>query len=96
VRRKDVDVERIGQRGDDDSGWREDFQRNYANSGYTYEQYAPAYQYGSQLRQRYAGRDWDAFEGDARRDWESRSPNTWDRMKNAVRHGWDRMRDRVS
>jgi stress response protein YsnF len=98
VRRKDVEVQPIGHRGEDDSDFRRNFQTTYANTGMTYEQCAPAYQYGSQLRnnQRYAGRDWNTIEPDARRDWESRSPGTWDRMKNAVRYGWERVKDKVS
>jgi len=99
VRRKDVEVQPIGgHRGEDDSDFRNNFKTAYANTGMTYEQCAPAYQYGSQLRQnqRYAGRDWNTIEPDARRDWESRSPGTWDRMKNAVRYGWDRVKEKVS
>jgi len=99
VRRKDVEVQPIGShRGEDDSDFRSNFKTAYANTGMTYEQCAPAYQYGSQLtqNQRYTGRDWNAIEPDVRRDWETRSPGTWDRMKNAVRYGWDRMKQKVS
>jgi stress response protein YsnF len=97
VRRKDVEVQPIGgHRGEDDSDFRNNFKTAYANTGMSYEQCAPAYQYGSQLNQRYAGRDWNAIEPEVRRDWESRNPNTWDRMKNAVRYGWDRMKQKVS
>jgi hypothetical protein len=28
-----------------------------------------------------------------RRDWEARSPGTWERMKDSVRHAWNRARD---
>jgi len=99
VRRKDVEIQPIGgHRGEDDSDFRNNFKTVYANTGMTYEQCAPAYQYGSQMRdnQRYAGRDWTAIEPDARRDWESRSPGTWDRMKNAVRYGWEGVKQKVS
>jgi stress response protein YsnF len=99
VRRKDVEVQPIGgHRGDYDADFRNNFKTAYANTGMTYEQCAPAYQYGSQLssNQRYAGRDWNAIEPDVRRDWESRNPNTWDRMKNAVRYGWERVKQKVS
>jgi stress response protein YsnF len=99
VRRKDVEVQPIGHQGEDNDGmFREDWQRNYASSGMTFEQCAPAYRYGSQLRsnQQYRGRNWNEIESDAQRNWESRNPGTWDRMKNAVRHGWERMKDKVS
>ena len=101
VRRKDVEVQPIGgHRGeaDDDSAFRQNFQTAYAGTGMTYEQCAPAYRYGSQLGSdgRYSGKNWNQIEIDARRDWESRSPGTWDRMKNAIRHGWDRVKEKVS
>jgi stress response protein YsnF len=99
VRRKDVEIQPIGgQRGEDDSDFRNNFRTVYANTGMRYEQYAPAYQYGSQLRsnQQYSGRDWDTIETDVRRDWESRNPgSSWERMKNAVRYGWERVKQSV-
>lgn len=101
VRRKDVEVHEIsgGHRGDSDySMYENDFRtyhtRNFANTGSTYDQWSPAYRYGHSLAgdQRYRGKDWNTFESDARRDWESRNPGTWDRMKDAVRYGWERVR----
>jgi uncharacterized protein (TIGR02271 family) len=100
VRETVVDVERDG--GTTRSGamsgystdWRSDYDTNYASLGGRYEDYEPAYQYGSTLASdtRYSGRAWNDIEADARRDWETRYPgNSWDRFKAAVRHGWDRM-----
>ena len=37
------------------------------------------------------GKDWNAIEPDARRDWESHNPGTWEKFKDAVRYGWDRV-----
>jgi hypothetical protein len=89
-----------GQKGEtaDDAEFREDFRNTYAGSGMSYEQCAPAYRYGSQLGsdQRNAGKDWNQLESDARRDWESKDPGTWERMKDAVRHGWERVKQKVS
>ena len=100
VRRKDVDVQPIGgHRGEDfDGDFRNNFKTTYAYSGLSYEQCAPAYQYGAQIASSkgYSGRDWNAIEPEVRRDWESRSPGTWDRMKNAVRYGWERIHQKVS
>ena len=95
-RTKDAVTPDSMQRGSayDANYYRNDWQTNYASLGGTYDDYEPAYRYGHSLRDdtRYAGRDWDAVEADARRDWETRYPgNTWDRMKGAVRRGWDRM-----
>jgi hypothetical protein len=100
VRHTEVEVERLGGT-DDDSYYRNHYQSNLAASGGAYDDYAPAYTYGSQMRGQYAGRQWDEVESDLRTDWESRSgssggASTWDKMKAAVRHGWDRMTDNSS
>ncbi|MEH6433918.1 YsnF/AvaK domain-containing protein [Massilia sp. DD77] len=101
VRRTEVEVERLdGMTAsggtNDDSYYRSHFQSNYGASGGSYDDYAPAYTYGSQMRgdSRYSSRQWDDVESDLRSDWESRNAgggSTWEKMKSAVRHGWDRM-----
>ncbi|MCC2955639.1 YsnF/AvaK domain-containing protein [Massilia sp. IC2-477] len=103
VRHTEVDVQRVGgtmaqsDLRDDDSYFRNHFTSNYGSSGASYDDYAPAYSYGSQMASsgRYSGRQWDDVESDLRTDWESRGgaggASTWEKMKAAVRHGWDRM-----
>ena len=91
VRRTEVDVDTDG-RAD------EEFRGHWANTsqaaGIPYEACMPAYGYGRQLGadSRYAGRDWADLEPDARREWEQRSPGTWDSFKDAIRHAWDKAR----
>jgi uncharacterized protein (TIGR02271 family) len=107
VRHTEVEVERLdGMAGavgtNEDSYYRSHFQSNYGSTGGSYEDYAPAYSYGSQMRgdSRYSSRQWDDVEGDLRTDWETRNAgrtgSTWENMKAAVRHGWDRMTDGTS
>ncbi|MDK6076075.1 YsnF/AvaK domain-containing protein [Massilia varians] len=102
VRHTEVDVQRLdgttarSDLRDDDSYFRNHFTSNYGSTGASYDDYAPAYSYGSQMASsgRYTGRQWDEVESDLRTDWESRysgGPSTWEKMKAAVRHGWDRM-----
>ena len=77
-----------------DPDFRTHWQTNYATAGGIYEDYQPAYHYGSTLASdaRYRNRDWNDIEMDARRDWDTRYPGgTWERFKAAVRHGWERM-----
>lgn len=104
VRHTEVEVERLddmaGQVGtNDDSYYRSHFQSNYGTAGGSYDDFAPAYTYGSQMRSdsRYGSRQWDDVESDLRTDWETRNAgrtgSTWEKMKAAVRHGWDRMTD---
>ena len=38
----------------------------------------------------YRGRNWSDIEANIQQDWNTRYPNTWDRMKNSVRYAWDK------
>ena len=101
VRNTVVEVDKsggsMGSTGSPD--YRSHYQSNMSSLGGTYEDYAPAYQYGSTLRSdpRYANRSWDEVEADAQSDWTSRNPggaSTWDKTKMAVKHGWESMTGR--
>ena len=69
------------------------YSAHFANSGYTYDQFTPAYRYGYNLAgdQRFHG-DWATVEPEARRHWEERNKGTWDEFKDAVHHAWDSVR----
>jgi uncharacterized protein (TIGR02271 family) len=96
VRHTEVQVESLGAQ-DDDTTFRSDWKTNYSSLGGTYEDYAPAYSYGSQMRSdaRYQNRKWEDVESDLRSDWDTRygkgGASTWDKMKAAVRRGWDKI-----
>ena len=79
---------------DYDDDFRSDWNTRYATMGGSYDDYAPAYRYGSTLGTdtRYKGRSWDEVESGARSDWQTKYPNSsWDSFKAAVRHGWERV-----
>lgn len=81
---------------DDDSYYRNHWNANYAGTGGLYDEYAPAYGYGSEMAQKdtYRDRPWHEVESDLRSDWEARDTageSTWEKFKAAIRHGWDRM-----
>lgn len=85
-----LDQERLG---DDDNHFRSHWESNYANVG-AYEEYDPAYRYGSSMASSsaYRDRNWDEIEPDLRTQWESSYPQSgWDKFKSAVREGWNRM-----
>jgi len=97
----DVDKSKSGDAGMGmaNTDYRTHYQSNLSTMGGTYEEYEPAYQYGSTLRSdpRYANRSWDEVEADARTDWTRRNPtgaSTWEKTKQAVRHGWESMTGR--
>jgi uncharacterized protein (TIGR02271 family) len=101
VRRTDVEVENLGSTSTRyqpvtyyETSWRSDYDTNYANSGYGYEEYAPAYRYGYSLatNDQYGSWDWQRLEPEARRRWEERNPSTWDRFKNAIQRAWNDVR----
>lgn len=92
VREEYVDVQQL--RGDEDTYYRNHWNANYASSGDSYDDYAPAYRYGSSMARsdQYRGRQWDNVEGSLRSDWEKSNPGSaWEKFKAAVRHGWERI-----
>lgn len=102
VRRTAVEVEQLGgleregatrmQSGDDE--FRQHFQTTYGSSSDRFEDYEPAYRYGSTLAadERFRGHRWDESEEDVHADWDSHygSATPWEKAKNAVRYGWER------
>ena len=98
VRHTEVQVEQLGAFAlDDDAYYRTHFDSSYSTTGGSYDEYAPAYSYGTQMRgdTRYGSRQWNDVESDLRTDRESRSGSaagsTWEKVKAAVRHGWDKV-----
>jgi uncharacterized protein (TIGR02271 family) len=99
LRHTEVEVEQLAG-GDDYDRYSQDFKSDFAtrhgSAGGTYDDYEPAYRFGHGLRsdKRYAGRQWDEVEPDARRDWEAKNPGSvWEKSKDAIRHAWDRVTD---
>lgn len=99
VRRTDVDVEPIGQRGAESPAYQRnegDFRRHWQTigAGRPYEECRPGYEYGCRLGSdpRHAARDWSAVEIEAQRDWEQRNPGTWQDFREPVRYAWEQTR----
>jgi uncharacterized protein (TIGR02271 family) len=100
VRATVVDVETIGSAESQAnfSKFDKDFRTHYITASlgddYSYEQAQPAYRYGFALASdpRYKGRDWNAIEGEVKRDWENNNKGTWEQFKASVRHAWERAR----
>jgi uncharacterized protein (TIGR02271 family) len=110
VRRTKVDVEPIagqdarrttgaagvGTTGSDqyDADFRSDYQNRYSSTGEPYENYAPAYQFGSRYANdpNYRGKSFEDTEEVMRTEYLRNNPNsTWDRAKGAVRYGWEKV-----
>jgi uncharacterized protein (TIGR02271 family) len=88
VRRTGVEVERTGP-----DRYRAHWQENYSRFGGSYEDYAPAYEYGERASTSaiYQNRSWDQVEPELRTDWEARYPDsTWERFKESIRHAFGR------
>jgi len=73
-----------------EQGFRTNYNTNYANSGYDYSVYDPAYRYGYNLatNPKYANKDWVDIEPDVHDYWDTNYPGTWDRVKNSIRDAW--------
>lgn len=84
VRKTDVNIEQLS------SQYKGHFDQSYGSQGGRFEEWAPAYQYGSELRGSAtdADRDWSKVEPRARSDWEKQSPGTWERVKDAIKHAF--------
>ncbi|WP_233833430.1 hypothetical protein [Paraburkholderia sp. ZP32-5] len=77
--------------------FRAHYDEQYAAENARYEDYVPAYRYGAEIGKdtRFRDRPWEDIEAEARRHWETTSPDsTWERFKLAVRHGWERVTGR--
>jgi hypothetical protein len=79
--------------------WRENYTaRPYIRSGYTYDDYGPAYMYGVENYARYNGASFDEVEPDLSRDWQrakGKSRLAWEDAKDATRDSWQRVSDTV-
>jgi hypothetical protein len=79
---------------EDELYFRGHYNSNYAGEGDTYEDYAPAYRYGSKMAsgETYKGKLWKDVEPQLRTEWEGKNPGSaWSKFKVAVKHGWERM-----
>jgi hypothetical protein len=86
-----------GSRGYEDyeADFRQHFEAGDTGKTGRYEDAEPGYRHGHAMAQdaRYAGRQWNDVEPEARRDWEQRYPGgAWERIKAAVRHAWERVK----
>ena len=77
----------------EDAYWRENYQtRPYIDKGADYESYRPAYRYGWESYDRYAGQAFEDVEPRLSSEWEARrNPLGWPEARGAVRDAWDRV-----
>jgi len=80
----------------EDSWWRENFTSRPYASGYTYDEFRPAYRYGFESGRHNMGRSWNDVESDLRTGWDKyehrpAGGSTWENIKDAVRDAWDRV-----
>lgn len=75
-----------------DDNWREHYNSNYAATNTPYDSnYQHAYRYGHDVATHpsYEGRSWDEIQTNARQDWESRNPGTWDTYQEPIRYSYE-------
>ncbi len=80
--------------------WKSNYSsRPYADKSTSYDDIAPAYQYGWESRAQHADRSFDDAEQDLARGWQNTKHATrlgWEKAKHATRDAWDRIDSKVS
>jgi hypothetical protein len=74
-------------------GYRQHWERNYANDGGRYEAWVPAYRYGTSAAAdgAYKGKEWSTVEPQLKVEWERQYPESkWERFKESVKHAFSR------
>lgn len=79
----------------DHSAFQDAYDRHFAGLGLSYDECAPAFRFGRNLRASGGMEDWSSVEPDAKKRWESQYPGTWEKLKDVVRHAWDKMRSEL-
>ena len=82
----------------EDAYWRDNYTTRPYVAGGSYEDYGPAYNYGTSAYSRYPGRSFDEVEPELGRDWTAargRSSLEWDNARHASRDAWQRLSDSV-
>ncbi len=80
----------------EDKWWRDNYSSRPYAAGKNYDDFRPAYQYGSESGQHHMGRDWNDVESDMRTGWdkfEGRKAGgaSWENVKDAVKDAWHRI-----
>jgi hypothetical protein len=80
--------------------WRKSYRNEpYYDSGYTFEDYAPAFLAGYVYRMNNRGTAWNRAEATLQADWESNKEKSnlhWEHAKHAVHAAWHRVNDSFS
>ena len=83
----------------EDNYWRDNFSsRPYIKNGTTFDDYGPAYRYGSDSYAKHSGRKFEDVETDLARDWSQirgKSSLEWEHAKHATKDAWDRVGNAV-
>jgi hypothetical protein len=83
-----------GYSAQDSDYWRQNYQNEpYYKNQYSFDDYEPAYRYGTEGRSRYSGQSWDQAKGSMESDWQSNRGNSrmdWNDASSAARSAWTR------
>jgi hypothetical protein len=75
--------------------WNENYRsRPYVDEDETFDDYAPAYRYGWESRERYPDRNYEDIEAELEQGWQGACCNSkldWSQAKFATRDAWDRV-----
>ena len=97
LRRQDVEIEEVktARTFDEyDADFRSFYTANLSNSGVSYEELKPAYNYGYKLAttEPFRSSPWSAVEADAKKIWEDKNPGTWEQNQPVIKYAWEKVR----
>jgi hypothetical protein len=98
LRRQDVEIEEIPAArsfADYDSDFHAFYTAKLANSGVSYDELKPSFNFGYTLatREPFRSSPWSAIEVDGKRIWEEKNPGTWDQSKAVIKYAWEKVRN---
>jgi len=77
------------------SSYRKHFDEAYASEA-EFESYAPAYQFGEELRGKSEGEEWSKVEPRAKSMWAEKGSGPYERFKDAIRFAWEKAKHKAS
>jgi uncharacterized protein (TIGR02271 family) len=97
LRRQDVEVEEVPVArsfADYENDFRGFYTAKLVNSGVSYDELRPAFNYGYVLatKEPFRSAPWSALEVDGRKLWEEKNPGTWDQNKAVIKYAYQWVR----
>ena len=88
-----IDMASLGAAGDREADFRQHFEKHYAGEGVSYEEVAPAYEFGFEIARdaKFRGKKFHDVEAEVKSAYLKRYPDAdWDKHWDALFYGWEK------